>query len=48
VIFKVPIEDISRNLGYDIGEKLDKFRNGEILLSPGYDGKFGTFSIGSV
>jgi len=47
VIFKVPIEDVSKDLGYDIGEKLDKFRNGKILLSPGYDGKFGTFSIDS-
>ena len=45
ILFDVPVEDISADLGYEIGEKLSKFRQGKISLSPGYDGKFGTFSI---
>jgi len=47
ILYDVSVKDVSANLGYDIGEKLDKFRRGEISLSPGYDGKFGTFSIGT-
>ncbi len=46
-ILDIPADRISKDAGEDIAGVLVKFRRGDISLSPGFDGQFGTVKIGT-
>lgn len=45
VLLKTPIDDISKAFGENLAEAILKVRNGNIFISPGFDGEFGVVKI---
>ncbi|NOY10195.1 MAG: DNA helicase UvrD [Spirochaetes bacterium] len=46
-VLDIPAERISKDAGEDIAGALVKLRRGDISLSPGFDGQFGTVKMGT-
>lgn len=47
VLLKTSVNDISKVFGEELAESILKVRNGNIFISPGYDGEFGIVKIDS-
>jgi uncharacterized protein (TIGR00375 family) len=47
ILMEVPLEDISRAGGEDLGGAVARMRSGDIHISPGFDGEYGKISMGS-
>jgi len=45
VLLKADLKDIERNSSQKVAEGIEKVRNGNIVVEPGYDGKFGVVKI---
>lgn len=45
ILLKTSIDDISKSNGEELAEAILKVRNGNIFISPGYDGEFGVVKI---
>ena len=45
VLLKADLKDIERNSSQKVAEGIEKVRNGNIVVEPGYDGKFGLVKI---
>jgi uncharacterized protein (TIGR00375 family) len=45
VLLKTPIEEIAKVSGDSIAESVQKVRNGNIFIDPGYDGEYGVVKI---
>jgi len=45
VLLKTPIEFISQSFGEETAEAINKVRQGQIFVDPGYDGVFGVVEI---
>jgi PHP family Zn ribbon phosphoesterase len=45
VLLKTSVDDISKSFGEELAESILKVRNGNIFISPGYDGEYGVVKI---
>lgn len=45
VLLKTPVDEISKSFGEELAESILKVRNGNIFISPGYDGEYGKVKI---
>lgn len=45
ILLKISIDEISKAAGEDLANAILKVRNGNIFISPGYDGEFGVVKI---
>lgn len=45
ILMDVPVADIRKVGGDKLGEAISKMRNGDVNISPGYDGEYGKISI---
>ena len=45
VLLKTPIDEIAKSAGEELAEAILKVRNGNIFISPGYDGEYGVVKI---
>lgn len=48
VLLKTPIDEVQKAAGEELAEAILKVRNGNIFISPGYDGEYGVVKIESV
>lgn len=47
VLLKTSVDEIARSFGEELAESILKVRNGNIFISPGYDGEYGVVKISS-
>ena len=47
ILLKSDVSEIEKIAGKDIADAILKVRNGNIFISPGYDGEFGVVKIDS-
>ena len=47
ILLKIPIDAIGKIAGDKVAESIFKVRNGDIFISPGYDGEYGVVKIES-
>ena len=45
ILLAIPTSDIARISGPEISDAIDKVRNGQLTIDPGYDGVFGKVKI---
>ena len=45
ILLSTPTSDIARISGPDVSDAIDKVRNGQLTIDPGYDGVFGKVKI---